>query len=65
MNDLVEFIKSFDLHTIIVVGIAFLWLNSSMNTQFKELDQKINNLTERVSKIEGLLCCKGYCFVEE
>ncbi len=41
MKDLMDFIKTFDLHTIIVVGIAFWWLNSGLGARIEKLDQKI------------------------
>jgi hypothetical protein len=57
MKDLYDFIKGFDLHTIIVVGIAFWWLNGNII----ELDRRVNNLSERVARIEGILTHQGYC----
>jgi len=44
MKDLFDFIKSFDLHTIIVVGIAFWWLNSGMNQKFDTIKDDISEV---------------------
>lgn len=41
MKDLFDFLKSFDLHTIITVGVAFWWLNSSMNTKLDVIQKDI------------------------
>lgn len=30
MKDTIDFLKGFDLHTIIVVGVAFWWLHSDI-----------------------------------
>jgi hypothetical protein len=61
MKDLYDFIKGFDLHTIIVVGIAFWWLNGNIKELDSRLSEKINNLSERVARIEGILSHQGYC----
>jgi len=61
MKDLYDFIKSFDMHTIIVVGIAFWFIQGSI----KEVDQKVNNLSERVARIEGILITKDFCAVSK
>ncbi len=51
MKEIYEFIKSFDMHTIIVVGIAFWWVNGNITS----LDDKVNKLSERVARMEGML----------
>lgn len=37
MKDLYDFMKEFDLHTIIIVGVAFWWLNGSISEIKKDL----------------------------
>jgi len=38
MKDIVDFIKGFDLHTIITVAVAFWWLNGSIHKIEDRLD---------------------------
>lgn len=38
MKDIVDFIKGFDLHTIVTIGVAFWWLNGSIHDVEKRLD---------------------------
>jgi hypothetical protein len=59
MKDIYDFIKSFDLHTIIVVGIAFWWMNSGMNEQFKEIRSDISELKTDIRVIKTILVMKG------
>jgi hypothetical protein len=39
MKDIYDFIKSFDLHTIIVVSIAFYFLNGNISQLAKEVQE--------------------------
>ena len=59
MKDIVDFVKSFDLHTIIIVGIAFWWLNGNINTKITRLEDKINDMDRRLSRIEGAIYAKN------
>ncbi len=61
MKDMVDFIKSFDLHTIIVVAIAFWWLNGNI----AKLDDKINDMDRRLSRIEGAFSVRNVCLLDE
>lgn len=61
MKDIYDFIKSFDLHTIIVVAIAFWWLNGNIS----RLDDKINDMDRRLSRIEGAFSVRNVCLVDE
>lgn len=72
MKDLLDFIKAFDLHTIIIVAIAFWWLNGNVLSKIDKLDQKITKLDERVtdvdrrlSRIEGIMSVKNVCMIPE
>jgi hypothetical protein len=38
MKDLVDFIKGFDLHTIVTIGVAFFWINGSIHDVEDRLD---------------------------
>lgn len=51
VKDTVEFIKGFDLHTIIIVGVAFWYLNGSLGS-------RLDDIEERLTKIEVVLVCK-------
>jgi hypothetical protein len=53
MKDLYDFIKSLDMHTIVVVGIACWWLNSSMNDQFKEVRTEIGNIKSELTAVKS------------
>lgn len=68
MKDLYDFIKGFDLHTIIVVGIAFWWMNGNikeldikLSDRITSLDHRVNDLSERVARIEGILTHRDLC----
>ena len=52
MKDIVDFIKGFDLHAIITVGVAFWWLNSSLNGSINELEMSMQNIEKRLGIIE-------------
>lgn len=51
INDTVTFIKGFDLHTIIIVGVAFWYLNSSLGGRLDEIEKDMNT-------IKTVLICK-------
>lgn len=52
MKDIYDFLKNFDLHTIIIVGIAFYFLNGNINSLTKEFNTKINSIEKDLSVIE-------------
>ncbi len=59
MKDIYDFIRSFDMHTIIIVGLAFWWLNGSMNEQFKEIRSELTEVKSDVRVIKTILVMKG------
>lgn len=75
MKDVYDFIKNFDMHTIIVVGIAFWWINGnvkelnekissridSLSVRIDGLTARVDNLSERVARIEGILTNRNMC----
>ena len=51
MKDIYDFLKTFDLHTIIIVGIAFYWLNGNIN----QVNTQVTNLKQELSiQVTGL-----------
>ena len=65
MKDTLDFIKSFDLHTIIIVAVAFWWLNSGMNAKFEKLGDQVNDIDKRLSRIEGAFSVRTVCTLNE
>lgn len=63
MKEVYEFIKGFDIHTIIIIGIAFWYLNSNMNGQLSTLQNQVNDVDKRLSRIEGAFSVKNFCAV--
>ncbi len=59
MKDLVEFIKGFDLHMIITVGVAFLWMNSNINNRMDSFDKRLTLIEREISIIKTVLITKG------
>ena len=66
MKELVDFIKTFDMHTIIIVGVAFWWLNSSITDkdgaiqiQFKEIRSELAEVKSDIRVIKTVLTMKG------
>ena len=55
MKDMYDFLKSFDLHTIIIVAIAFYFLNGNINALSKEL----NEVKTDLKVIKTVLCMKN------
>lgn len=51
MKDIYDFLKTFDLHTIIIVGIAFYWLHGNIQESNVELQGKIAALE---GKMQGV-----------
>lgn len=47
-----DFLKSFDLHTIIVVAVAFYFLNGNINSLSNEFNFKINSIEKDLASIE-------------
>jgi hypothetical protein len=55
MKDLVDFIKGFDLHMLITVGVAFWFLNSNITG----LSNRMDHLEKDVAVIKTVLITKG------
>jgi hypothetical protein len=55
MKDIYDFIRSFDLHTIIVVGIAFYFLNGNIT----EISKELNEVKSEIKVIKTVLCMKN------
>lgn len=55
MKDVVDFIKGFDLHMIITVGVAFFWLNGNIS----DLDKRLTLIEKEISIIKTVLITKG------
>ncbi len=51
MKDIVDFIKGFDLHTIITVGVAFWWLNGSI----AEVENRLDVIEKDMAVIKTVL----------
>lgn len=63
MKEVYDFIKGFDIHTIIIIGIAFWYLNSNMNGQLSALQNQVNDIDKRLSRIEGAFSVKNFCAI--
>jgi len=59
MKDLIDFIKEFDLHTIIIVGVAFWFLNGNINTSMEVVVSRLDHLEKDVAVIKTVLITKG------
>ncbi len=66
MKDLVDFIKSFDMHTIIIVGVAFLWFSSGINSRldiiqkdFSDLRSEMNDIKRDMAVIKAVLVMRN------
>jgi hypothetical protein len=59
MNEIVNFIKTFDLHTIIVVGVAFFFLNSSIGSRLDTMDKRFNEMEKDILMIKTTLILKN------
>lgn len=59
MKDFVDFIKEFDLHTIIIATIAFFFLNWNIGGQIDKLNDKVEDIDRRLSRIEGAFSVKN------
>ncbi len=59
MKDIIDFIKEFDLHTIIIVGVAFWFLNGNINTSMDIVVSRLDHLEKDVAVIKTVLITKG------
>lgn len=55
MKGIYDFIKSFDLHTIIIVGIAFFWLNGSLKSEINDVKTDIAELKRDMVVVKTVL----------
>ncbi len=58
MKDLADFIKSFDYHTVIIVGVAFWFLNSNMESKLMKIENDLSQLKTEVQIIKTVLVMK-------
>lgn len=65
MKDVVDFIKGFDLHTIIIVGIAFWLLNGSLGSRIDKLEERVTSIDARLSRIEGAFSVRNFCVFKD
>lgn len=72
MKDVVDFVKGFDLHTIIIVAIAFWWMNGNINEKLERLsfridriETRLSDVEMRLSRIEGAFSVRNVCLLEE
>jgi hypothetical protein len=77
MEDVVDFVKGFDLHTIIIVAIiivaiAFWWMNGNINEKLERLsfridriETRLSDVEMRLSRIEGAFSVRNVCLLEE
>jgi hypothetical protein len=59
MKDLVDFVKEFDFHTIIIVAVAFWFLNGNINTSIENVMIRLDRLEKDVGVIKTVLITKG------
>ena len=66
MKDIVDFIKGFDYHTIIIVAVAFWWFNGQIKQDLKVIETEIalikrdvSELTKEVAVIKAVLIMKN------
>lgn len=52
---MVDFIKGFDLHTIIIVGVAFFWLNSSLSGRMSDIEKRLDTIEKDMAVIKTVL----------
>lgn len=64
-KDIYEFIKGFDLHTIIIVGVAFYAINARIDELDKRLSAKIEDIDRRLSRIEGAFSVRNVCLLND
>jgi len=72
MKDIYDFMKGFDLHTIIIVAIAFWWMNGNINEKLEKLSLRIDRIEirlsdveMRLSRIEGAFSVRNVCLLDE
>lgn len=52
MKDFVDFMKSFDLHTIIIVAAAFWWMNGNVNEGLVKTQSEIASIKEDLNELK-------------
>ena len=60
MNEVVEFLKKFDFHTIIMIAVAMWWFTRDVKKEIKEIRDEIKDIHKefkfiniRLSRVEG------------
>lgn len=55
MHELIEFLKGFDLHTIICIGVAIWFFTRDIKKEIKEIHKEFKFINIRLSRVEGAL----------
>lgn len=63
MTEVLEFLKTFDLHTIIALGLIMWFITRDMKNELKasidNLDKDVREMNMRLSRIEGTVYGKN------
>lgn len=59
MKEIIDFLKGFDKHTIILMVIACWWFNSKINDKFDKVEYRLSILERDVATIKTVLITKG------
>jgi len=55
MHELIDFLKGFDLHTIICIGGAIWFFTRDIKKEIKEIHKEFIFINIRLSRVEGTL----------
>ena len=63
MSELLDFIKTFDLHTIIAMGLIMWFFSRDIKNELKgsidNLDKDVREMNTRLSRVEGTIYGKN------
>ncbi len=60
MVEIIEFIKEFDLHTIITVAVFTWFFKSNIDKQFKKVKGDLKLIDSRLTRLEGAIHQRVY-----
>lgn len=53
MKEFIEFLKGFNIQTIVTMGIMLWYFSNSLGAKIDNLDRDVREMNSRVSRLEG------------
>ncbi len=65
MTEILDFIKGFDIQTIISVTAIFWFMSKGIREDIKIIKEEIKDLDRRLCRIEGAISSKDCCMLKD